>query len=46
MTDSALPTTLDRSAEQRLDRNRAAAEQRYAELFEYAHLGICVTTPD
>src|SRR4029450_4958672 len=46
MTDSAVPTTLDRSAEQPLERNRGAAEQRYAELFEYAHLGICVTTPD
>src|SRR6476620_6168872 len=46
MTDSAAPTTLDQATDPRLERNRAAAEQRYAELFEYAHLGICVTTPD
>jgi PAS domain S-box-containing protein len=46
MTDSAVHRTLDPAADHPVVRNRAAAEQRYAELFEYANLGICVTTPD
>jgi two-component system cell cycle sensor histidine kinase/response regulator CckA len=46
MTDGGAPTTLPLSNEQRLERARTAAEQRYAELFEYTPLGICVTTID